>query len=341
MLGLNPEILLKYTTGKKYRRRIAEDLPIFNQLSYGMNAGKKVKISGLRKNKKISWVLTTAKRESAFAKERELKSWGITIRDFTLMSSLEARRSSKEGAQIHSVGRGGPSNSAKPNLIRGDVITEINGEAVRSIKDLLRISEKITKGKKEPVSTLVRFERDMAQLLTVVKIGPEAQENRPVQAWKPWLGVSTQVLTRELTEALKMPKTTRGVRIAQVYPRTPAQKAGMLAGDLLFRIDGQIIQAYRTEDAEVFGNMIKEYKPDSLALFSGTAAKENNLDLKCDFGKTARIRPMNYPTTRRRLLNLRCANYLLAIGLANDSRKKSPAWLLKMLNPPDGLLLPV
>ena len=267
--GFKPGDIIKMYDGKKVSARIAEDLPIFNQLSYGMKVGKKVKINGLRNSKKISWVLTTAKRESAFAKERELKSWGITIRDFTLMSSLEARRSTKEGAQIHSVGRGGPSNSAKPSLVRGDVITEINGEAVRGIKDLVRLSKKITEGKKEPVSTLVTFERDMAKLLTVVKIGPEAEENRPVQAWKPWLGVSTQVLTRELSEALKMPKTTRGVRIAQVYPRTPAQKAGMLAGDLLFRIDGQIIQAYRTEDAEVFGNMIKEYKPGSLALFSG------------------------------------------------------------------------
>ena len=267
--GFKPGDIIKMYDGKKVSARIAEDLPIFNQLSYGMKVGKKVKINGLRNSKKISWVLTTAKRESAFAKERELKSWGITIRDFTLMSSLEARRSTKEGAQIHSVGRGGPSNSAKPSLIRGDVITEINGEAVRGIKDLVHLSKKITEGKKEPVSTLVTFERDMAKLLTVVKIGPEAEENRPVQAWKPWLGVSTQVLTRELSEALRMPKTTKGVRIAQVYPRTPAQKAGLLAGDLLFRIDGQIIQAYRTEDAEVFGNMIKEYKPGSLALFSG------------------------------------------------------------------------
>ncbi|MBT7651195.1 MAG: PDZ domain-containing protein [Opitutae bacterium] len=267
--GFKPGDIIKMYDGKKVSARIAEDLPIFNQLSYGMKVGKKVKINGLRNSKKISWVLTTAKRESAFAKERELKSWAITIRDFTLMSSLEARRSTKEGAQIHSVGRGGPSNSAKPSLVRGDIITKINGEAVRDIKDLIRLSKKITEGKKEPVSTLVTFERDMAKLLTVVKIGPEAEENRPVQAWKPWLGVSTQVLTRELSEALKMPKATRGVRIAQVYPRTPAQKAGMLAGDILFRIDGQIIQAYRTEDAEVFGNMIKEYKPGSLALFSG------------------------------------------------------------------------
>ena len=126
----------------------------------------------------------------------------------------------------------------------------------------------------------------MAQLLTVVKIGPEAEENQPVQAWKPWLGVSTQVLTRELTEALSMPKMTRGIRIAQVYPRTPAQKAGLQAGDLLSRIDGQIIQAYRTEDAEVFGNMIKEYKPGAQVVFSGLRAGK-----KLDLNVTLEKRP--------------------------------------------------
>ncbi len=276
--GLKPGDIIKTYQGQKVIARIAEDLPLFNQLSYSMEVGKKVKISGFRKNKKMSWILTTAPRESAFAKERELKSWGLTIRNFTLMSSLEARRSSKDGAQVHSVGRGGPSNSAKPGLVRGDVVTSINGKRIKGIEDMLQISREITLGKKEPVSTLVGFERDMAKLLTVIKIGPEAEENRPVQAWKAWLGVSTQVLTRELTEALTLPKNTRGVRIAQVYPRTPAKKAGLEAGDLLFRIDGQIIQAYRTEDAEVFGNMIKEYKPGSLVLFSGLRDKEN-LDL--------------------------------------------------------------
>ena len=72
--------------------------------------------------------------------------------------------------------------------------------------------------------------------------------------------------------------------MAQVYPRTPAEKAGFKAGDLLFRIDGQIIQAYRTEDAEVFGNMIKEYKPDSIVLFSGMR-DGNKLDLNVTLEK--------------------------------------------------------
>ena len=282
--GIKPGDIIKDYNGKKVMARIAEDLPIFNQFVYGMKIGKKVKITGLRKKKKISWTLVTSTRESAFAKEIELKSWGLTIRDFTLMSSLEARRSSKEGAQIHSVGRGGPSNSAKPNLVPGDVITSIDGKKVKGINDMVRISQKITEGQKEPVSTLVSFERDIAQLLTVVKIGPEAEENRPVQAWKPWLGVSSQVLTRELSLALNLPKTTRGIRIAEVYPRTPAKKAGLKAGDLLFRIDGQIIQAYRTEDAEVFGNMIKEYKPGTIALFSGQRG-EDKLDLNVTLEK--------------------------------------------------------
>ena len=58
--GLKPGDIIKSYDGVQVMARIAEDLPIFNQLSYGMKPGKKVKISGLRKNKKMTWTLTTA-----------------------------------------------------------------------------------------------------------------------------------------------------------------------------------------------------------------------------------------------------------------------------------------
>ncbi len=264
--------------------RIAEDLPVFNQLAFGMKIGTEIKITGLRKDKPMRWKLKTAARESAFAKERELKSWGLTVRNFTLMSSLEARRPNKKGAQVHSVGRGGPSYGAKPRLMPGDVITAVNGETVANVEDLIRISQKRTKGKTQPVPTLVSLERDLAHLLTVVKIGPEAEENRPLQAWKPWVGLATQVLTRELSEALELPVMTKGIRVVQVYPDTPAQKAGIREGDLLFRMDGQIINAYRTEDAEIFGNMIKEYKTDATVRFTGLRNKKA-LDLNVTLEK--------------------------------------------------------
>ena len=160
------------------------------------------------------------------------------------MSSLEAQRPNKKGVQVHSTNRGGPSASAKPGLVPGDVIKAVNGKSIQSTRDLIEVSRQITRGKDVAVPVLVSFERNLAELLTVVKIGPEAEENQPLQAWKPWLGISTQVITRELATALGLPLSTRGIRVAQVFPETPAEAAGIQTGDLLFRIDGQIIQAH-------------------------------------------------------------------------------------------------
>jgi len=267
------DIITKYA-GKKVSARIPEDIPIFNQLVYSRPANQPLAIQGLRNGKAKKWKIIPAPREPAFAKEVEIKSWGITVRNFTLMSSLEAQRENKLGVLVHSTNRGGPSASAKPSLSPGDVIMSVNDQPVNSIDDLLEISHKITRGQAEPVPTLVSFERNLAKLLTVVKIGPEAEENQPLEAWKPWLGISTQVMTRELSAALALPRTTRGIRVAQVFPETPAQTAGIEAGDLIFRLDGQIIMAHRVEDAEVFGNMIKQYKTDATIELSGLRGKK-------------------------------------------------------------------
>lgn len=267
------DIITKYA-GRKVSARIPEDIPVFNQLVYSRPANQKLWVHGFRKGKAKKWQITPAPKEPAYAKEIEIKSWGITVRNFTLMSSLEALRENKRGVQVHSTNRGGPSASAKPSLSPGDVIVSVNDKTVHSIQDLLDVSRKITRGQAEPIPTLVSFERNLAKLLTVVKIGPEAEENQPVQAWKPWLGISTQVMTRELSSALGLPRTTRGIRVAQVFPETPAEQAGIKAGDLIFRLDGQIIMAHRVEDAEVFGNMIKQYKTDAAIELSGLRGKE-------------------------------------------------------------------
>ena len=277
--GLKAGDLITHYDGKKVSALILEDIPIFNQLVYSRTAGKKIEILGKRNGNDKKWTVIPMNREPAFAKEKELKSWGLTIRDFTLMSSLESLRKDKNGVQVHSVNRGGPASSAKPNLVPGDVIKTVGGQRINSTNELISVSRKIMRGKKEAVATLIGFERNLAELVTVIKIGPEAEENQPVQAWKPWLGVSTQVITREIAKALNLPPSTRGIRIAQVFPKTPAERAGLKNGDLLYRIDGQIIQAHRIEDAEVFGNMIKQYKTDAIITLNGIS-KGNPFELK-------------------------------------------------------------
>ena len=133
---------------------------------------------------------------------------------------------------ILQIAEGHPS-SAKPSLVPGGDY-RINRRATGSIiKRARRNYPSNNHGKNEPVP-LITIERDLAEFLTVIEIGPEMEENQPLQAWKPWLGVSTQVLTRDLSLALGLPRTTRGIRIAQVFPGTPAEQGGLRTGDLLW-----------------------------------------------------------------------------------------------------------
>ncbi|MFP6854597.1 MAG: PDZ domain-containing protein, partial [Opitutales bacterium] len=265
--GLMPGDVIQRFDGIEVNALIPEDLPLFNRIALGIPVGKRVQIHGLRDGKKMKWNLTTQSREAARMPERELKNWGITARDFSLLSSLEARRPDVSGVQVHSVRPGSAADSAKPGLRPGDVVTAINGESVADLAQLVEKTKKIVADKETAVPTLIAFDRGLANLLTVVQLGPERERNSPMQAWKPWFGASTQVLTRDLSEAIGI-AGTKGVRIVQVYPDTPAEKGTFLSGDILMKMDGQIIQVRREEDAEVFGNMIREYKIGAKVIFS-------------------------------------------------------------------------
>ena len=143
------------------------------------------------------------------------------MRNFSLLSSIESRRENKLGAQVHSVAQGGPSFNCKPSLVPGDVIVEVGGKAITSAEQLVEFSQNLIKGKENSSPVLVRFERDQASIITVIEIGPEPIERRPVEAWKAWLGVGTQVITPELAKALKLKPNTTGIRLTQIFKDTP------------------------------------------------------------------------------------------------------------------------
>ena len=267
--GMLPGDLITSVNQTPVTASIEEDLPPIHQLLSSFPPKKSFLIKGRRREDSKSWDVTPVPREPAYHPEMELKSWGITVRNLSLPSSLEARRSDQKGALVHSVAPGGPSFNAKPKLLDGDIITEVQGFPILSADDLIAFSRKLIREQNDSLPALVRFERDLASILTVIQIGPEPIDKRPVEAWKAWLGVGTQVITPDLSEALGLDESTRGVRLTQVFANTPAQRAGLLAGDLIFKIDGQIIQARQPEDIEVFGNMIKQYRTDATVRFSG------------------------------------------------------------------------
>ena len=244
---------------KKVDCEVAEQIPLFNQSVLSTPIGKKVAVELLRDGEKVKVSLTTVAREAALPKPVEFKSWGMTARDLSRMMALERRRSDKNGVLIHSLRPGGPCGEAKPAIGSGDIIREVNGRPVENVAALREVTREITDDATEPVPVLVAFLRGTKKVMTVVKVGKEEPSDNPARAEKAWPAVATQVLTRDLAEALDLAGRP-GVRVTEVYPGRAGEKAGLKVGDIILALDGDRIEASQIEDYEVFSTMIRQYR---------------------------------------------------------------------------------
>ncbi len=242
--------------------RAREDIPVFNRLVLGAAVGAKITLEGRRHGQPMTWELTTVERERTLAKEEEFTNWGVTARDISRLAALAQHRTDAKGVQIHSLRNGGPAIEAKPPLAPGDIITAVNGKAVDNTQSLRAATSALTDGKTNPVPVTVSFDRDQQKLLSVIRLGATANKDSAAAPDKAWLGVNTQVLTRELSGALQV-NARRGVRITEIKPATSAEKAGLKIGDIITRLDDSVINANRPEDTDIFSNLIRQYNVGS------------------------------------------------------------------------------
>ena len=282
--GLQPgDFITEYNGATVPESRSPEDIPVFNRMVLGTPVGASVRLKGTRAGQPMTWQLTTVLREPNEAREGEIANWGLTVRDFTRVSALENQRKNKNGVMVDSVRPGGPTAESKPALRGEDIILRVGDREITNAEALIQFTKEFTKSLTEPKPVTVTFERDTQELLTVVKIGPELQEDRPGRPAKAWLGVQTQVLTSDLAEALGL-EGKKGVRVTQVLPDSPAQKEGLQVGDILLKLDGQVIAASTPSDQELFDNLIRQYKVASVAEMEGVRGAKP-LKLSINLGK--------------------------------------------------------
>lgn len=253
--------------------RSPEDIPVFNRLVLSLPVGAEVALRGERAGQPMTWTLTTVAREPNMAREVELPGWGLTVRDFTRMAALETRRPDRRGALVDTVRAGGPSSDSKPPLRPEDVILRVNQTDIANVAALQAFTRDFVRDLKEPKPVLVTFDRDRQQLMTVVKVGPEVQVDKPGRPARAWLGAQTQVLTPDLAEALGL-EGKKGVRVTMVISDSPADRAGLKVGDVLLKLDGRVISASTPSDQELFDNLIREYKVDAEVELAGVRAGE-------------------------------------------------------------------
>ena len=258
--------------------RALEDIPVFNRILLEAAVGSEIVFDGLRAGKPMSWKAVSNVREPAEPREKELLSWGITARDLTELNAKELLRDDNKAVLVQSIRPGGAAATSKPVISPGDLILAVSNKPTPNLAELVRVSSEITEGKTEPVPVLVSYEHDGRSYLTVVKIGPEREVDKPGLAKKAWIGIDTQVISTDLATALGI-AGSKGVRVTQVHQGANAEKAGLKIGDLLLKLDGTVIPTSRPEESDVFPSLIRQYKIGSEAILSVRRGAED-LEIK-------------------------------------------------------------
>lgn len=84
--------------------------------------------------------------------------------------------------------------------------------------------------------------------------GEETQEDDQEDAW---LGVFTQPLTDDLAEYWELP-ANGGVVVSTVVPDSPADRAGLRMGDVIFSFNNRRVEAKQDRDVTAFTKMVRE-----------------------------------------------------------------------------------
>lgn len=245
--------------------RFDEEIPMFNHRVAELPLGEPVQILLRRGDEEVTAEIVPVEREEALPRQFELRQWGVTVQDLSLLRAKELKRDSRDGVLVTSVRPGGPAGDARPPIEERDIITSVNDIPVNNVEQLREVTATISEGRTEPVPVLVHFDRRAQRLITVVKVGIRELDDPGREVKKAWLPVETQVVSREIAEQLGRPDL-KGFRVTRVYPGTTAEEAGLLVGDIITAVDDMPLEATRPEEYEELAVLIRQYRIDSLAV---------------------------------------------------------------------------
>jgi serine protease Do len=190
---------------------------------------------------------------------------GLTPQDIDQDLAKALKLSSTSGVLISEVVPGSPADKA--GLKSGDVVTAFNGTKV---EDSTQFRQLVAQAAPESTVTIAVLRNGQSLDLKAVlaerpgemqaKAAPEKES--PEVKPSSRLGLTVQTLTPDIAQQLGYKRTETGVVIAEVAPASPADEAGLQAGDVVKEVDRLPVQT-----AEEFERQMRRFKSgDKVAL---------------------------------------------------------------------------
>jgi serine protease Do len=140
----------------------------------------------------------------------------------------------------------------------GDVIVTFGGQGIKKSNDLPGIVASTAVGQTVEVE-LIRAGKIRKVEVTIAKLEEEAVEAKPVKADE--LGMSVQDMTPEIAGDLGLGRDTKGVVVSAVRRGSPADEAGLRAGDVIESVGNQPVK-----DVKEFRRILAQREPKDSVL---------------------------------------------------------------------------
>jgi serine protease Do len=184
------------------------------------------------------------------AVEKKKRGWlGVSVQELTPSLREAMKVGNRPGLLITNVVRDSPADDA--NLKEEDVIIEFDGKSVEKSDDFVRLVRNTPPDKPVKVKFIRNGEtREVDVTIAERKTLPRSYSyalgrgdgKNMVIFGRPRLGVQVQELNKDLAAYFKLEENS-GVLVLEVQKDTPAEKAGLKAGDVIIKIDGEKVTA--------------------------------------------------------------------------------------------------
>jgi len=194
---------------------------------------------------------------------------GVEAQQVSATMAKALKLSENSGALIAGVQSDTPAEHA--GLQPGDVITSVNGQSVKNPRDLAVDIAAVKPGDEAQLQVL--HDGDIKPIS--VKVGNMPNEQTASaehgQDHQARIGLALAPLSPELSNQLDVPDGTKGAVVRTVEPGSPADQAGLQAGDVIVNVGGKKV-ASPSEAASALRGAAKDHAVALRIIRNGTPA---------------------------------------------------------------------
>ncbi len=164
---------------------------------------------------------------------------GVEAQQVTQTMAKAMNLGQDSGALIAGVQSDAP--ASKAGVQAGDVITSVNGKAVKNPRDLAVDIAAVQPGDEAKLQVLHDGQNKTVSVKVGQLPGEQMAKNESPQQSREKLGLALAPLSPDMRNQLDVPDGTNGVVIREVQPGSPAEQAGLQSGDVIVGVGGKSV----------------------------------------------------------------------------------------------------